>query len=324
MMPAEDNYKMAHRRVEDQISALDGLREEASSATAEAALRTALADRVGLVTAKAARMAAELGMRSLIPDLLRAFDRLLEKPLERDPQCWGKNAIAEALTQMDYRESTPYVRGARHVQMEPVYGGQEDTAPQLRSICVLALAGCTDLRREGILRILVDLLADRANVVRTEAARAIAQMGGDEAELLLRLKARMGDEEPQVAGQVFDCVLGLEGEGGVEFVAQFLAGANPQTREEAALSLGSSRLPAAVARLQTEWEQNRDQDLRLAVLRALSASRLEPALDFLLGIVRNGRRQDRNYALEALKLHQGTEIWLQVEEAIRAQASDGG
>jgi HEAT repeat protein len=316
---------MSKRRVEEQISALQRITEDGPAVDTEAALRKALGDCIGLVVAKAARVAGELEIRALIPDLLAAFGRLFENPLARDPQCWGKNAIAKALVHMDYRQAAPFARGARHVQMEPVYGGQEDTAPQLRSVCVLALASCTDLHREEILRILVDLLADKANVVRVEAARAIAQMGGDEAELLLRLKARLGDEEPQVAGQVFDCILALEGERAVEFVAEFLAVAHQEMREEAALSLGSSRLEGAVARLQTAWQESRDPDLRLAALRGLSASRLEPAFDFLLEIVRRGRQRDRADAIEVLKLHRGTEeIWRRVEEAIRAQASDGG
>ena len=316
---------MANRRVEDDISALQQLAEGGATPAVAAALRKALGDRVGLVVAKAARLAGEMQIRELLPDLVRTFDRLFEKPLERDPQCWGKNAIAKALASMDYRESPPFARGARHVQMEPVWGGQADTAPQLRAICVLALASCTDLRREDVLRTFVDLLVDPAHTVRVETARALAQMGGDEAELLLRLKSRVGDEDPQVIGQVFDCVLALEGERAVEFVADFLGGPKAEVREEAALSLGSSPLPAAVTRLQEVWKANPDPDLRLAVLRALSVSRLDTALEFLLDILRNGRARDRGDALGALKLHKESEdIWRRVEEAIRPQSPDGG
>ena len=108
-------------------------------------------------------------------------------------------------------------------------------------------------------------------------------------------------------------------------MADFLARPKTDVREEAALALGSSRLPAAVARLQEVWKANRDPDLRLAVLRALSASRVDTALEFLLDILRNGRARDRGDALDALKLHQDSEdIWRRVEEAIRPQSSDGG
>jgi hypothetical protein len=268
------------------------------------------------VVGKAAQAVGELQLKDLVPDLLSAFDRLFENPVQRDPQCWGKNAIAKALATLDYRESPPFVRGSRHVQMEPVWGGQEDTASNLRGICVLGLASCTDLPREEILRRLVDCMADAAYTVRVESARALAQMGGDDATLLLRLKARVGDREPRVVGQVFDCLLELEGDPGVAFVAEFLESAAEESQAEAALSLGSSRRAKAVDALQTAYGGTHDPDLRLAILRGLSVSRQEQAIAFLMQIVRDGRERDAVLAREALELHKGTpEIWEQVERA---------
>src|SRR5579862_4512125 len=83
---------MAARRLEDEIERLGALRD-APPAECLAGLRKGLHDRVGLVVAKAAKVAAERQFRELAPELLRAFDHLFENPLERDPQCWGKNAI---------------------------------------------------------------------------------------------------------------------------------------------------------------------------------------------------------------------------------------
>ena len=80
-----------------------------------AAVRKGLLDRVGLVVAKAAKVAAEVQMREVLPELVAAFERLFEKPAERDPQCWGKNAIAKALMELDYRQSAVFLarRAAR-------------------------------------------------------------------------------------------------------------------------------------------------------------------------------------------------------------------
>jgi hypothetical protein len=127
---------MATRRIEEVLERLSALRE-CPPAEALPALRTALADRVNVVVAKAAKIGAERQMKELIPDLLFAFNRLFEDPADRDPQCWGKNAIAGALRDLEYRESAPFLRGMRHVQMEPVWGRHEDTAQPLRGICVL-------------------------------------------------------------------------------------------------------------------------------------------------------------------------------------------
>jgi HEAT repeat protein len=308
---------VANRRIEEEIERLSRLRDAGLTPETQAAIRKALTDRVGLVVAKAAKVAAELGARDFVPELLAALERMYEKPLERDPQCWAKNAIAKALTGLDYRQAAPYLRGARHIQMEPVYGGQEDTAPNLRGICLLGLATCTDIRREVGLRAMVDALTDPAQTVRIEAARAIEEMGGDEAPLLLRLKARAGDREPPVIGQVFDSLLRVEGREAIPFLADFLRTGSEEAQVEAALALGGSRLPEAVEALEQAWQETRDPALRDAIARAISSARQERGFAFLLDVVRNGRAADASIALDALAVHRGSvEIWRRVEEAV--------
>ncbi len=292
---------MAVRKIEEQLELLGRLRD-AAPAAALPAVRKALGDRVNLVVAKAANLAGELQFHELEPDLVRAFERLLEDPVKHDPQCWGKNAIAEALKALDYRESPVYLRGARHIQMEPVWGGQEDTAGPLRGICLLALVACRDLAREQLLRHLVDALTESAAPVRADAARALAQMAGDDCALLLRLKARTGDRESSVTGQVLEGILALEQAQALPFVKQYLDVTGGELAEEAALALGASRLGAAVDLLQEVWAQARDREFRAVLLRAMCISRQEKALAFLEDLVKNGREQDAADARAALSL----------------------
>jgi HEAT repeat protein len=303
---------MPVRKVEHELEVLSKLRE-APAEEALPALRKALKDPVNMMAAKAAGIIAGRRFSDATPDLLRAFERLFGDPVRRDPQCWGKNAIAKALVELEWREAAPYLRGMRHIQMEPVWGGEADTAGSLRGICVLGLAACRDLRREEVLRALVDGAADTSDPVRVEVFRAIAQMGGDEGELLLRLKAQVGDVSPAVMGQVFDCLLAVEGERGLEFVAGFLERGAVEVREEAALSLGSSRMAEAVTVLLATWEKQ--IELRDVVLRALSISRQEAAFEFLLALVRDGRMADAKAAAEALSIHETMRE--QVEAAMR-------
>jgi hypothetical protein len=305
---------MAHRKIEQEIEKL-GLLRQAPRNEAVTALRKALGDRVNLMVAKAAKLIAELEIQELLPELLKAFDRLFENPVETDPQCWGKNAIANALRDLGHRESPPFLRGARHVQMEPSYMKPADTATTLRGICLLAVLACVDLRREETMRLLVDGLTDEAAVVRAEAARGLEMMEGEEGALLLRLKARLGDEEAAVVGQVFDSLLRLEQDRGIRFVAGFLK-SRPEVRDEAALALGSSRLAGAVDILQEAWESTRSPEFREVILRAMSVSRQERALEFLLRLVGEGRAQDAKAALEALSLdRKSPEIRRQAEAA---------
>jgi HEAT repeat protein len=291
---------MGKRRIEEQLDELSALRcgpREAAIAPA----RKALADRVNLVVAKGATLAAELDIRELVPDLLRAFDRLFQDGVKRDPQCWGKNALAKALKELEYREAAPYVRGAEHVQMEPVWGGQADTATSLRGICLLALPACADIPREQVLRHLVNALTEPAPPVRADAARALAEMQGDECALLLRLKARVGDVEPAVTGQVLESLLAIERKEGIPFVKSFLE-RDDELAQEAALALGGSRLNAAVELLLDTWKSARGAEFRQAILRGLSISRQDSAIEFLQSLIAEGRPQDAADARAALDL----------------------
>lgn len=313
---------MAVRKVEQEIDRLSLLRT-ADPAEAIPALRKALGDRVNLIVAKAAKITGERRFSELIPDLLRAFDRLLENAVERDPQCWGKNAIATALKDLEHTESAPFLRGICHVQMEPVMGGQVDTAEALRGTCLLALVACSDLHRDDAMRCFVDALAEKSQSVRVEAVRALAQMAGMEAALVLRLKARIGDDEPTVAAQVFDALLSIEGEQAVPLLSDFLHSGKAAVRQEAALALGSSRLPRACDLLREAYSIARDPDFREVLLRAVSLARTESGLQWLLELVRTARKRDAVNALYALALHKSSdEIRRAVSSAVQGRDLD--
>lgn len=300
-------------RVEQQ---LEQLRALDPTEAAIAPLRKALRDRVNVVAAKAAAISAEFQLRALMPDLLHAFERLFDKPLQNDPQCWGKNAIAKALKDLGHAESAVFLRGMRHIQMEPVWGGEADTAATLRGTCVLALVQCSDITREETMLHLIDALAEGDPGVRRDAALAIEQMAGHEAVWLLRLKARFADK-PEVTGQVFESLLRLEGKSSVPFVAGFLDGMNEEVAEEAALALGASRLPQALEMLQETWKKSKNEAIAPVLLRAISVSRSDDAFEFLLAIVREGRPSEREDALRALEIHRDSEdIRRRTEEAL--------
>jgi hypothetical protein len=289
------------RRIEDEIAKLAELRH-VQAASAIAPLRKALGDRVNLMVAKAAALAGELRLSDLIPDLLLAFDRLFDDLPKSDPQCWGKNAIAKALKELDYNVAEPFLRGAVHVQMEKVWGGSQDTAGPLRGICLLALPGCSDIRREDVMRHLVNALTETDAAVRADAARAVGAMGGDESALVLRLKARVGDDEPTVTGQVLESLLIVERAQALPFVKGFLKPAGGEAAEEAALALGSSRIAVAVDVLLEAWETSMGAEYRESLLRALSLSRDDRAVEFLKKLVVEGGEHDVRAARAALEL----------------------
>jgi hypothetical protein len=100
--------------------------------------------------------------------------------------------------------------------------------------------------------------------------------------------------------------MAIEGAGAVPFLGQFLRRGG-ETGEEAALALGSSHLPAAFDILHEAWKGARNPDFRAVLARAISLSRLDRALAWLLDLVSNGRRADAIAAIEALALHSSSE-----------------
>src|SRR5262249_47725463 len=94
----------------------------------------------------------------------------------------------------------------------------------------------------------------------------------------------------------------LEEDEGVRFVMEYLNSATPEIRDESALSLGASRRADAVRVLIETWNETSDHEFRSVLSRALSSSRSESAIEFLLNAVQTGSPRDSPAALEALHL----------------------
>lgn len=264
------------------------------------ALRKALKDRNNFLASKAAAMTEELRLAALIPDLAAAFHRFLQDAVKSDPQCWAKNAIAQALKNLEYGEADVFLRGIVHEQWEPVWGGKADAAITLRGTCAHALIGC-GLPSFELLRHLGDRLADHSKVVRVEAARAIGSAGAMDGALLLRLKVRCGDPEPEVIGQCLSSLLGMELRWAVDFAMGYLDHDDLEWRIEASAALAESREARAVEAVIEYWKREKDVRARGTILRLLAASPLEQAGDFLVTVTNDGPPEMAREALAALR-----------------------
>src|SRR5260370_34221734 len=175
------------RTFEAQLAALDELRRQPPEAAFEP-LRKALAHRNNFVVAKAADLVRQFQLTQLTPDLLTAYDRFFEDPIKSDPQCWAKNAISRTLAAFEHQAAAVFLRGMKHIQPEPSWGGSSDSAGTLRATCALALVQCRTLLEADLLAHLLELLADKDKSVRVEVVRAIEQVGSPSSALLLRLR----------------------------------------------------------------------------------------------------------------------------------------
>ena len=299
---------MKNDPIEAALARLDEIRAHAKEGRKD--LAKALAAKSNLVAAKAARIIGEALAADLTGDLVAAFDRFLSRGPAGDKACAATTAIARALVKLDYDEADLFRRGMKHVQMEGTWGGSEDRAAELRSVCATGLANTHDPHK---LRDLVELLADREWQARAGAVRAIAAVGSDSSALLLRYKALIGDREPEVLS---DCLTGLiEIEGATALpLAGALANAHePEVREAAILALGASRRADAIELLQDKFGATADPDTKKCILLALASSRTEPAIGFLLDLIRNGGASTANLAVAAMSIHRADE---RLQEAI--------
>ncbi|HEV3080932.1 MAG TPA: HEAT repeat domain-containing protein [Gemmataceae bacterium] len=286
--------------LEAKLARLRSLRGAASGPEAVKELRVALGDASNFVVADAASIVGEAHIAELAPALVAAFERFFDNPVKTDKLCKAKLALAEALNQLEFDEEDIFWKGARYVQFEPVWGGQQDTAAPLRVACAFALVR---LHARDVLPLLVDLLCDPEKTARAGAAQALAYSESETAALLLRLKARIGDPEPDVISECFNGILKLAPADGVTFVAQFLESVDLGVQESAILALGDSRRREALEVLKTFWEKPCDAQLRETVLMAVSLLRLPAATEFLLGLVGSEEQAVAWAAISALALH---------------------
>jgi hypothetical protein len=311
---------MAHRGFDEQMAALEELRGRELDADAVALVKKSLANRSNFLVAKAARLVEEAGLADLMPDLMAAYDRFFTNAEKTDPQCWAKNALSRALVKFDCRDKDVFLRGLRHHQMEPTWGGRSDTAGTLRGTCALAIVSCDGLDNQQLLVLLLDLLVDGDKSVRVEAVRALAQLG-EPAVVVLRLRALIAGEDPEVLGQCFAALLAIERDAAIPFVAGFLeAGDDPAA--EAAFALAEVRNPAALGVLLDRQKGITDEWFGGVLLSAIELTRLPEAIDFLLGMIEREERE-APAAIEALsRVAGGEELKARLERAVETTGSE--
>jgi HEAT repeat protein len=290
----------ARESLDDKLAAIRALRGLTPTPEQEAELRRRIGDRSNPVVASTATIAGEDSLAELARDLEVDFDWFLVAPLKDDKPCRAKLAVVRALDAMEHERPDVFLRAARHVLFEPVWGGVEDSAAPLRAAALVALA-----RAEGTgsLPTLVDAMADPARDVRIAAAVALGAVGSEGAGLVLRLKARLGDKDPDVFSECLGGLLAVDPRGNMPLVAGFLDPGNAVACEAAAMALGRSRLPEALDPLKDCCERTHPGELKQHLLLAIAILRRPDAVDFLAGLVATESEPDAFAALSALRIY---------------------
>jgi HEAT repeat protein len=279
--------------VEERLASLHELRADPTAPESLSLLRAALADTASLVVAAAAEAARDNEIASLAPALGSALNRLLDAPGDIDKGCRAKLALTEALVRCGHRDPDLFVRCVRLVQMDKVWGGEEDSAAPVR---VAAAMGLAHLDHPDALNEVVQLLADPMNVARAGGAQAAAYLGDRAAVPLLRFKALTGDPDAEVMGEVCTALLRLDPNGSIDFVATILRDRH-DAADAAALALGESRLDGAFEPLK-QWSAS-PRNLHVGLL-AIALLRSERAFEHLLNMVARAEPRIAVAAVEAL------------------------
>ena len=183
---------------------------------------------------------------------------------------------------MDYSDAGFFLTGIRFHQYDPRFGGSTDSAAGLRAFCGFALIQQSHPRAMSDL---VDLLVDPEKTARAGAARAIAHGGGQESELLLRLKMSLGDPAPEVMGECFAGLLRLDPCNNLPRVAPFLEDSSEELACEAAIALGETRLPAALPPLQNQLRRTTSGEYARVLLTAIGLLGTPEAVEVLFSVV---------------------------------------
>lgn len=291
----------ANRSFERELAMLEAMSGHVPDVEGTERLRKALGNQNNYLVAKAARIVTDFGLVQLLPEVLSAYSRFFVDPVKNDPQCWAKNALVKALVKLDCRDAGVYLRGLQHIQEEPVWGGQSDTAGALRATCTHALVACDGLGSAELLDLLLEPLVDRDKTVRVEAVRAIGHVGGASAVLLLKLRILLRKDEPEVLGACFSALLNMENvdkQAAIALIADFLE-EEEEAAAEAAFALAETHEPTALAALTGCRQSCTEAWLLEALDQAIVLTRLPEGMNFLLRVIEENDRHAAS-ALEAI------------------------
>lgn len=302
------------KKLDDQLAALQALRDAPDNPGARAELQHALEGRSSALATAAANIIAGAELRGLEAALIAAFDRFMQEPEKTDKGCAAKQAIARALYRSEADCDPLLLRGIRHVQLEPIWGGKQDMAVELRATCALALV---QNDYPHVMLELARLLADTEAGARAGAAQALGVTRHHDAAVpLLRFKILSGDQDPRVIGACLSSLLATDATGSLQFVADLLSAPGAERREAAAIALGESHLEAAFEPLRAACENAALPAERAAPLLGLSLLRSEPARAHLLGLLRDAPQAVARQAIEALAVFRhDSELQARVLEA---------
>lgn len=285
-------------KLERELAALAPAEAAPAGAGAAPRIAAALRSRHAHVLARAAAIVKEHALDVHRDALLDALAGLDPGAAKRDPGCYARVALLDALDHLEHADPAPFLAATRHVQMEKRWGPPEDTAIGVRARGALALVR---LRYSDALLVLGRLLADPQPQVRQAAATALGHHGDRLGAALLLLRLEVGEEDPAALAEHVRALVALAPDAAGPAVAPLLA--DPELRELVAHALIDANRDEGVELLLDELERCVLDTERAPLLRALAVSRRPAARAHVLAVVAGGAAAEARLAIEALAVH---------------------
>ncbi|MEL6611865.1 MAG: hypothetical protein AAFQ53_07205 [Bacteroidota bacterium] len=274
----------------------------------EGEIRRALDNRSAHVVAAAIRGLSERDLQAYAPHVAKAFLERLPADQATDTGAVAKRAAVTALLDWHVWDGDLYEVASRVVHLVPVWGASEDAGAAIRGLGVQGLALSRDAR---VWPRLADLLADSERDARLGAVAAAAQLGTPEAASLLRLRARLGDPDPEVDEANLSALFSLDPTAVQEVGAAVVADLRGGRAESAALALGSTATADAIGVLVEAARRPLSPD---AVYTALFLDRSR-GLDAVCTLLREGGAAARRVRAAAIPFLEIPGVRERMEEA---------
>lgn len=287
------------RKTEDELALVASLRGDPGSPATAKALTELFHKGSSFAVAAAATLVGDESLDELAPLLAPAFRRFVDDGVKRDPGCKAKIELVRTLGRLGRDEEDAYLTAVGLVQKEPAFGPPVDTAASLRAH---AGAGLAAMGHPDAAMALARLLADPEPLTRAGAATGLSRVSIEVALPLLLHKVLVGDPAPEVLGDCFRTLLALAPGRTLDLVVAALEGKDLEVAEQAALALGESREPAALARLIAHAEAAMPRDRKLPLV-AIALSRLDAGIDYLLAALKDGDPVTSQAARDALHVY---------------------
>jgi hypothetical protein len=271
---------VAAKSTNDLLAQLDAWLGESGTAAVPtpAELAPFVSHRNNVVAAKAASCAARHRLTALVDPLAAAFARFSANGVKTDRRCVAKKGLVKALDTLAFDNRDWFLAATRCVQLDPVWGGTDDTGAEVRCQAARSLGR---FPWYAVARRLAELTGDPIPTVRVCAVEVIASFGGSEPAIAILARLMGGDPVDEVTGTCLRALLSFDTDEYLDLVAGYLESDRDGVRVEAALALGECRHARSFAILRDAFGRTAAIQEKRTLALAISLLRSEEAVAFV-------------------------------------------